>query len=86
MSPFVKVNNGDMLFTTTYFFLDLNFICVYYYKGDKSIFDYCIQILSLLDQLLCIRNDNDIDLELTIDPAPPRGNFRDYAFLIPYGM
>ena len=73
MSPFVKVNNGDMLFTTTFLFLDLNFICVYYYKGDKSMFDYCIQILSLLDQLLCIRNDNDIDLELTIDPAPPPG-------------
>jgi len=28
----------------------------------------------------------EIDLELTIDPAPPRGNFRDYDFLIPYGM
>ena len=26
---------------------------------------------------------HDIDLELTIDPAPA---FRDYAFLIPYGM
>jgi len=23
---------------------------------------------------------------LTIDPAPPTGNFRDYDFLIPYGM
>jgi len=30
--------------------------------------------------------DDFIDLELTIDPAPPRGNFRDYAFLIPYDM
>ena len=29
---------------------------------------------------------NILDLELTIDPAPPRGNFRDYDFLIPYGM
>jgi len=26
-----------------------------------------------------------LDLELTIDPAP-RGNFRDYDFLIPYDM
>ena len=29
---------------------------------------------------------NILDLELTIDPAPSRGNFRDYDFLIPYGM
>ena len=30
-----------------------------------------------------------LDLELTIAPAPPpppRWNFRDYDFLIPYGM
>ena len=29
---------------------------------------------------------NRIDLELTIDPAPPSGNFRDYDFLILNGM
>ena len=34
-----------------------------------------------------VQKVNTIDLELTIDPAPPpRGNFRDYDFLIPYGM
>jgi len=27
-----------------------------------------------------------IDIELTIDPVPPRGNFRDFDFLIPYGI
>jgi len=27
-----------------------------------------------------------IDLELTIDPAPSRWKFRDYDFLIPYGV
>ena len=27
-----------------------------------------------------------IDLELTIDPAHPRANFRDYDFLIHYGI
>ena len=42
------------------------------------------------DALVIILNKSDpcfIDLELTIDPAlPPRWNFRDYDFLIPYGM
>ena len=27
-----------------------------------------------------------LDLELTIDPPPPRGTFQDYDVLIPYGM
>jgi len=27
-----------------------------------------------------------IDIELTLDPVPPRGNFRDFDFLIPYGI
>jgi len=28
----------------------------------------------------------NLDLELTIDLPPVKGNFRDYDFLIPYGM
>jgi len=33
-----------------------------------------------------LSQESIIDLELTIDPAPPSGNFRDYDFLILNGM